>query len=149
MDKYFVGSDHAGFGVKDFVIEFLTKKGYEVVDQGPYDNARVDYPDFASEVSLSVIKDLEHHKGILICGTGIGMSVSANKFNGIRAALCHDGYGAKMARNHNDANILCMGERVSGLGVMESILESWLSNDFEGGRHANRVNKINLLDGNK
>ena len=149
MDKYFVGSDHAGFRVKDFVIEFLTKKGYEVVDQGPYDNARVDYPDFASKVSLSVIKDLEHHKGILICGTGIGMSVSANKFNGIRAALCHDGYGAKMARNHNDANILCMGERVSGFGVMESILESWLANDFEGGRHANRVNKINLLDGNK
>ena len=147
MDKYFVASDHAGYAVKEFVVEYLKGRGYEVIDEGPMSADRVDYPDFAAKVSQSVIKDLEHHKGVLICGTGIGMSMSANKHDGIRAALCHDAYGAQMARNHNDANVLCMGERVSGVGVMESILKSWLESKFEGGRHAGRVGKINLLGG--
>jgi ribose 5-phosphate isomerase B len=147
MEKYFVASDHAGFAVKEFIVNYLKDKGIEAVDEGPANTDRVDYPDFASKVSQSVMKDLTNHKGILICGTGIGMSMSANKHDGIRAALCHDAYGAKMAREHNDANILCMGERVSGLGEMESILESWLASEFAGGRHAGRVGKINLMGG--
>ena len=145
--KYFVASDHAGFGVKNHVVAYLQSKGIEVVDLGPDSTDRVDYPDFAQKVCSSVLLNKDEDKGILICGTGIGMSMAANKFDGIRAALCHDAYGAQMAREHNDANVLCMGERVSGVGVMENILDSWLSHSFEGGRHAGRVEKINLLGG--
>lgn len=145
--KYYVASDHAGLGVKKFVVDFLSAKGIEVVDMGPSSPERVDYPDFAQKVCSAVLLNKDIDKGILICGTGIGMSMAANKFDGIRAALCHDAYGAQMAREHNDANVLCMGERVTGLGVMENILESWLSHSFEGGRHAGRVEKINLLAG--
>ena len=142
--KYYIGADHAGIEIKKFVKEQFEKLGHEVEDLGPYDTSRVDYPDFASKVCNAVIND-EHSKGILICGTGIGMSMAANKFDGIRAALCHNVFSAKMAREHNDANILCLGERVSGFGVIESIIEAWNSSSFEGGRHQNRVEKINNL----
>jgi ribose 5-phosphate isomerase B len=142
--KYFIASDHAGVDFKVFVKELFTQKGYEIVDMGPETKERVDYPDFASKVCQEVQKD-ENSKGILICGTGIGMSMAANKFDGIRAAHCHNEYSAKMAREHNDANILCLGERVTGLGMVEEIIESWLTHSFEGGRHAGRVEKINAL----
>ena len=139
--KYFIGTDHAGFAVKPFVIEFLEKKGIEVEDLGTYSSESVDYPDFAHKVAEAVLAN-EGTKGILICGSGIGMSLAANKHKGIRATLCHDAYTAEMARRHNNANILCFGERVVGKGVIESILEAWLTHKFEGGRHERRVKKI-------
>lgn len=142
--KYYIGADHAGIEIKKFVKELFEKNGHKVEDLGPYDTQRVDYPDFAAKVCEAVLKD-ENSKGILICGTGLGMSMAANKFDGIRAALCHNDFSAAMAREHNDANVLCLGERVSGYGMVESIVNSWLSHKFEGGRHSNRVEKINKL----
>ncbi len=139
--KYFIGTDHAGFVVKKFVIEYLQKKGIEVEDLGCYSKESVDYPDFAHKVAEAVLKN-PGTMGILICGSGIGMSVTANKHKGIRAALCHDCYTAEMARRHNNANILCFGARIVGLGVIESIIDAWLSHEFEGGRHQRRVDKI-------
>ena len=141
--KYFIGTDHAGFEVKPFVIEYLQKKGIEVEDLGTYSTESVDYPDFAHKVAEAVLAN-EGTKGILICGSGIGMSLAANKHKGIRAALCHDYYTAEMARRHNDANVLCFGARIVGLGVIESILEAWLNHEFEGGRHERRVKKIDI-----
>jgi len=143
--KYFIASDHAGFRIKEFVKQIVKDAGYEIIDLGPNNDDRVDYPDFAALVANEVQKDLNNHKGILICGTGIGMSMSANKFDGIRAALCHNSYSAKMAREHNDANILCMGERVCGEGVIEDIVKLFLTTQFGKGRHSNRVEKINKL----
>ncbi len=142
--KYFIGSDHAGVDFKAFVKELFIKKGHEVIDMGPQTKDRVDYPDFASKVCQEVLKN-EESKGILICGSGIGMSMAANKFDGIRAALCHNEYSAKMAREHNDANVLCLGERVSGEGMVEAIVDAWDSHSFEGGRHEGRVAKIDAI----
>ena len=144
--KYFISSDHAGINIKDYVKELFEKAGHKVEDLGPYNNDRVDYPDFAAKVCKEVLAN-EGTKGILICGTGLGMSMSANKFDGIRAALCHNSYSAAMAREHNDANVLCLGERVSGYGTIESIVNAWNSNQFAGGRHSGRVDKINNLFG--
>ncbi len=141
--KYFIGTDHAGYEIKSFVIEYLEKNGIEVEDLGTYSNESVDYPDFAHKVAKAVL-DNEGTRGILICGSGIGMSLAANKHKGIRAALCHDCYTAKMARLHNDANILCFGARIVGLGVIESILDAWIQSEFEGGRHQRRINKIDI-----
>ncbi len=139
--KFFIGTDHAGFEIKPFVIEYLEKKGIEVEDLGTYSTESVDYPDFAHKVANAVLEN-PGTMGILICGTGIGMSLAANKHKGIRAALCHDYYTAEMSRRHNNANILCFGARVVGKGVIESILDAWLSHEFEGGRHQRRVEKI-------
>ncbi len=139
--KFYIGSDHAGFAVKGLVIEMLEKRGHEVIDLGPESSDRVDYPDYAEKVSRAVVSDAGSF-GILICGTGIGMSIAANKIDGIRAAHCHDYYTAQMARAHNDANILCFGERVSGPGVIESMIDAFCTTEFEGGRHAGRVEKI-------
>lgn len=144
--KYYIATDHAGIDLKNFTKELLESKGFEVVDFGPQTTDRVDYPDYASKVAKAVQSDPKS-KGILICGTGIGMSLAANKYNGIRAALTHDAYTARMAREHNDANILCFGERVVGKGVVESILDAWIHTEFEGGRHAGRVEKINAIKG--
>ncbi len=141
--KFFIATDHAGVNIKPSVIKLLEDMGHEVMDLGPKDNTRVDYPDFAHKLSYEVLAN-EGTQGILICGTGIGMSLAANKHKGIRAALCHDAYTAIMARAHNDANVLCFGERVVGLGVVESILEGWCKTEFEGGRHAQRVAKIEI-----
>ena len=141
---YYIGADHAGIDIKDYVKKIFEAKGHKVKDLGPYNKDRVDYPDFAQKVCESVLKD-GNSKGILICGTGLGMSMAANKFDGIRAALCHNEYSATMAREHNDANILCMGERVSGQGMVEAIIDAWDSSEFQGGRHQGRVNKINSL----
>ncbi len=140
-----IGSDHAGFPLKQVVKSWLEDHGYEVDDLGTYDTKSVDYPDYAAAVAHAVAEG-KADRGILICGTGIGMSMSANKVPGIRAALCTDVYTARMSRRHNDANVLCMGARVIGPGVAESIVEAWLSEEFEGGRHARRVGKINALD---
>ncbi len=141
--KYFIGTDHAGIAIKAFVIELLESKGIEVEDLGCYSNDRVDYPDYAHKVADSVSKN-KGTKGILICGSGIGMSLAANKHKGIRAALCHDHYTAKMARLHNNANILCFGERIVAKGIIEDMIDVWLSTEFEGGRHTQRVEKIEL-----
>jgi len=141
--KYFIATDHAGIEFKAFIKKVLETKGIEVEDLGPFDTNRVDYPDFAHKLCKEVLKD-KNSKGILICGTGIGMSIAANKNKGIRAALCHDAYTAQMAREHNDANVLCMGARVVGFGVAESIVEAWLNSSFEGGRHQQRVNKLEI-----
>ena len=141
--KYFIGTDHAGYEIKPFVIEYLQKKGIEVEDLGTYSTESVDYPDFAHKVAEAVSAN-PGTMGVLICGSGIGMSLAANKHKGIRAALCHDHYTAAMARRHNNANILCFGARIVGLGVVESILDAWLENEFEGGRHQRRVEKIDI-----
>ncbi len=115
--------------------------GHEIIDLGPDSADRVDYPDYAHKCAHAVIADTGSF-GILICGTGIGISIAANKVQGIRAALCHDAYTAEMSRAHNDANILAFGERVVGKGVVESIIAAFCETEFEGGRHAGRVNKI-------
>jgi ribose 5-phosphate isomerase B len=144
--KFYIATDHAGVDMKDYTVELLQQKGHEVVDLGPYSKERVDYPDFAEKVAKSVLQDSQS-QGILICGSGIGMSMAANRFKGIRAALCHDAYTAQVARGHNDANVLCFGERIVGKGVAESILDAWLASSFEGGRHCGRVDKIEALQG--
>ena len=140
---YFIGTDHAGYKLKAFVIAFLQERGFKVVDLAPQSENRVDYPDFAQKVCEAI--DLESSRGILICGSGIGMSIAANRYKHIRAALCTDAYMAKMARAHNNANVLCMGERISGVGEVESVLEAFISTEFEGGRHLMRVEKLGIL----
>lgn len=142
--KYFIASDHAGVELKAFVKALLEKKGIIVEDLGPNNSNRVDYPDYALKVCQKVQENSDSF-GVLICGSGIGMSMAANKFDGIRAALCHNEYSAKMARNHNNANVICLGERVSGKGMIEDIINSWLESSFEEGRHTQRVEKINNL----
>ncbi len=143
--KFFIATDHAGIEYKDFVIDLLKSKGVEVEDLGPYSKDRVDYPDYAKKCAIEVAQNSGSF-GILICGTGIGMSLAANKVKGIRAALCHDAYTAAMARAHNNANILCFGQRVVGLGVVESIIDAFLNTNFEGGRHETRVEKIMQIE---
>ncbi len=139
--KFYIATDHAGIDLKDYTVELLKAKGHEVVDMGPFSKDRVDYPDFAHKVAEAVLAD-PTSQGILICGSGIGMSMAANRHAGIRAALCHDAYTATVARGHNDANILCFGERIVGKGVAESILDAWIAGSFDGGRHCGRVEKI-------
>ena len=139
--KFYIATDHAGIDLKDYTVELLKEKGHEVVDHGPYSKDRVDYPDYAHKVAKSILEDKDA-QGILICGSGIGMSMAANRHAGIRAALCHDAYTAEVARGHNDANILCFGERIVGRGVAESILDAWIAGSFDGGRHCGRVEKI-------
>ncbi|MCK9491230.1 MAG: ribose 5-phosphate isomerase B [Sulfurimonas sp.] len=142
--KFYIATDHAGVDLKDFTVELLKQKGHDVIDLGPFSKTRVDYPDFAIKVCEAVLAD-KGSQGVLICGSGIGMSMAANRHSGIRAALCHDAYTAMVARGHNDANVLCFGERVVGQGVAESIIDSWLSSTFEGGRHCGRVEKIEAI----
>lgn len=139
--KIAIGSDHAGFRLKEIVKNFLQTKNIEVEDFGTHTEESVDYPDYAFKVGEAVArKDFDF--GILICGSGIGMSIAANKVKGIRAALCNDLYAAHVSREHNNANILCMGGRVIGEEVAKEIVSVWLNAKFEGGRHERRVNKI-------
>lgn len=142
--RFYIATDHAGVELKDYTVELLQTKGHEVIDLGPFSKERVDYPDFAIKVCEAVLSD-EMSQGILICGSGIGMSMAANRHSGIRAALCHDAYTASVARGHNDANILCFGERIVGKGVAESIIDAWIAGSFEGGRHVQRVAKIEAI----
>ncbi len=139
MRKIFIGADSAGYALKEELREYLTAKGYDVTDCGTDSPASCHYPIFANAVCEGVKADLENSFGILICGTGVGMSMCANKHNGIRAALCSDTYSAKMTRRHNDANVLCMGARVIGSCLATDILDQFLENEFEGERHAVRV----------
>ena len=139
--KFYIATDHAGVVIKNDVKDMLKSKGHEVLDLGPDSTDRVNYTDYAHKLSEKVLSDSGSF-GILICGTGIGMSLAANKHSGIRAALCHDYYTAQMARAHNDANVLCFGQRVCGLGTIESMIEAWCETEFEGGRHKIRVDLI-------
>ena len=143
--KIAIGSDHAGYEAKEHLKGWLAERGHEVVDLGTQGTASVDYPDFASRVGRAVAAG-EAPLGLLICGSGIGMSIAANKIAGVRAAHCTDAYQARVARQHNDANVICLGARVSGLGAMEDTLESFLRHAFEGGRHAARVEKIRRME---
>ncbi len=141
--KFYIATDHAGYALKAFVKEYITGRGHEIIDLGPDSADRVDYPDFGRRCAEAVKAD-KGSFGIVICGTGIGISMAANKVEGIRAALCHDAYTASMARAHNDAQILAFGERVVGKGVVESMLDAFMDTEFEGGRHASRVAKIEV-----
>lgn len=137
-----IGSDHGGFSLKQKLIPVIESQGYRVIDVGCYDDSSVDYPDYAEQVSQKILsKDVE--LGILICGTGIGMSIAANRHMEIRAAVCHNEYTAVMSRQHNNANILCIGERVLSLEEAEKIVNVWLATEFEtGGRHQRRIEKF-------
>lgn len=135
-----IGADHAGVSLKDLLAGHLRSRGIEVVDLGPHSTASVDYPDFARAVCSAVLE--RGAVGVLVCGTGIGMSMTANKVPGIRAAVCALGLQARMTRLHNDANVLCLGERITGPGLAVDILDIFLDTPFEGGRHARRVDKI-------
>ncbi|HYF93368.1 MAG TPA: ribose 5-phosphate isomerase B [Symbiobacteriaceae bacterium] len=146
--KVAIGCDHGGLDLKEAVISVLQELNLEFEDMGTYDRTSCDYPDYAEKVAAAVVSG-QCQQGILICGTGIGMSMAANKVAGIRAALCNELFSAKMARNHNDANILCIGARVVGPGVAQEIVKAYFTADFEAGRHARRVEKINLLDTRK
>lgn len=139
-----IGSDHAGFQLKSLVADILRAAGIAVEDLGTDDASSVDYPDFAHRVAAAVAGGTAE-RGVLICGTGIGMSMAANRHPGVRAALCHDAYTAEMARRHNDANVLCLGARVVGEGVAEQVLRIFLETPFEGGRHQRRVDSIERL----
>lgn len=138
MPKIILGSDHGGFNLKTKILEFLTQKGFETEDLGCYNSESCDYPLIAQKVAQKVLETQD--RAILICGTGIGMSIAANRFKGIRASHCTDTYTAKMTRLHNDSNILCLGERITGEGLALDIVEIWLNTDFEAGRHLNRIN---------
>ncbi len=140
-----VGSDHRGYSVKERIIELLRNLDQEVVDAGPISLESVDYPDVAAAVAERVSKgDVE--RGILICGTGIGMCIAANKFPGVRAAPCHDDLTAEMSRRHNDLNVLCLSADMLGERLIDRMVEIWLKTDFEGGRHARRVEKISQIE---
>lgn len=144
--KIAIGSDHGGFNLKADIMNYLDELGYEYADFGTYSADSVDYPDIAQVVADKVVSG-EFTRGILLCGTGIGIGIAANKINGIRAALCHDTFSAHASREHNNANILTMGERVIGRGLARDIVRIWLQTEFEGGRHAIRVDKIQKLEG--
>jgi ribose 5-phosphate isomerase B len=143
--KWAVGADHAGYAAKEHLKRWLVEHGHDVTDLGTHGSESVDYPDFAGRVAREVAGG-EAAFGLLVCGSGIGMSIAANKVHGIRAAHCTDCYQARVARQHNDANVLCLGARVSGLGVMEDTLQAFLGNGFDGGRHVARVEKITRLE---
>ncbi len=143
--KVAIGSDHAGFDYKEIVKEHLEEKGFEVIDKGTYSRESVDYPIFGEAVAQAVASG-EADRGIVICGTGIGISISANKVKGIRAALCTNEYMARMARKHNDANILAFGARVLGIDVALGIVDVFFETEFEGGRHERRVNEIKSIE---
>ncbi len=139
--KIAVGSDHAGFELKNYVVEWLRENGHDAVDMGPFSEESVDYPDYARKVALSVV-DGTAQQGVLLCGTGIGVSISANKVKGIRAALACNPEFATLARQHNNANIICFSARFTDRETIARSLENWFAADFEGGRHERRVNKI-------
>jgi len=139
--KIVLGCDHGGVELKDTISAALKSMGVEVEDVGTMSEESVDYPDFASKVAEAVSSG-RVERGIALCGTGIGMSIVANKFPGVRAALCHDCYTARMSRMHNDANVLVLGGRVTGSEVALDILKQWVATPFEGGRHKRRVDKI-------
>ena len=147
MEKIAIASDHGGFDLKENIIAFLLKKGLEIDNLGAHSTDSVDYPDYGIKLAQA-ITDKKFVRGILICGTGVGMSIVVNRFPGIRGTLCSDVYTAKMCREHNDSNVLILGGRVIEVGLAIQILETWLNTEFEGGRHQKRLDKINEIDSN-
>lgn len=143
--KIVLGSDHAGFELKEDLRAYLAEQKVEVIDLGVYNEKPVDYPDIGASVAQKVSRG-EVGRGILICGSGIGMSIVANRFPGVRAALCHDLYTARISREHNDANLLILGGRLIGKGLAREILKVWLETGFQGGRHQRRLEKIKALE---
>jgi len=141
MGKIVIASDHAGFHLKEKIKEFLQKENHDVIDVGCFSAESVDYPEFGAK-AIEKILNKEAEYGILICGTGIGMSIVANRFPGIRAALCHEPFSAKMSRLHNNANVLVLGGRIIGEGIALEIVKTFFETPFEGGRHERRINLI-------
>ena len=142
--KIIIGSDHGGYVLKEILIKHLKEASYEVQDAGCFNGESVHYPEIAKEVSAQ-ISNGDFQQGILVCGTGIGMSIAANRFNGVRATLCHDHFTARMSREHNDSNVLVLGGRVTGDEVARDILDVWLNTDFQGGRHSTRIGMFDEL----
>ena len=140
-----IGSDHAGFRLKQVLLEHVASLGHESSDFGCPDETSVDYPDFAVPLAQAVIVG-EQDLGILICSSGVGMSIAANKLKGIRAALCHDTFSARRARRHTDANILCIGSWCIGEGAARDVVEAFLGGEFQGGRHVRRLEKVRALE---
>lgn len=140
-----LASDHAGYSLKEALKEHLRQQGIVVKDLGPEQPERCDYPDFAHALCLSIQSGL-YEQGVLMCGTGIGMSMTANKHRGIRAAVVSDVFSARATKQHNDANVLCLGERVVGVGLAQEIVDAWLKAEFEGGRHQMRIEKMMSWD---
>ena len=143
--KIGIGSDHGGFQLKEEIRKHLDSKNIEVVDYGTYNMESVDYPDYGEKVARKVVAG-EVDLGIVVCGTGIGISIAANKVKGARCALCADTYSARMSRAHNNANMLSLGGRVLGVDLAKDIVDSFLNGEFEGDRHERRVNKINIIE---
>jgi ribose 5-phosphate isomerase B len=142
--KVVVASDHAGFALKETLKQHLVEAGHSVVDVGTDSTASVDYPDFGDRAAAGV-QGGEFERGVLICGSGIGMSVIANRYPGVRAVLAHNIWAARMARAHNDANVVCLGERITGVGLAVDIVDTFFTTPFEGGRHQGRVDKLSCL----
>lgn len=145
MSRIAIGSDHRGFTLKELIVPFLEKARHSYQDFGCYNTDPVDYPDIAQKVGEAVTSG-NFDQGILICNTGIGMCIAANKIKGVRAALCHNIFAAQRARQHNDANVLCLGGEDADTSLVLEIVKTFLTTDFEGGRHARRVNKIGALE---
>ena len=145
MKKIAIASDHGGFNLKESMIAHLLNTGWEVDDLGPHNGSAVDYPDYGIKLAEAVA-DKKVERGIVICGTGIGMSIVVNRYPGIRGTLCSDLFTAKLCREHNDSNILIMGGRVIGVGLAAEIVNTWLNTPFEGGRHQRRLDKITQID---
>lgn len=143
--KIAIGCDHVGFEIKEKIIKYLENKDIEVTDFGTTNSERTDYPIYGEAVAHAVA-DKKCDKGILICGTGVGISLAANKVKGIRAVVCSEPYSALLSRQHNDTNILAFGARVVGLDLALMIVDAWLSGEYEGGRHANRVKMISEIE---
>ena len=141
MSKIAVGSDHGGFNLKNRIIKFLEENGHEVKDFGTYSTESCDYPVYAKAVAKSVALG-ENEKGIIVCGSGIGVSIAANKVKGVRAALCHESHSAMLSRLHNNANVLCLGERITGESLALDIVNVWLKSEYEGGRHQRRIDML-------
>ena len=145
MKKIAIASDHGGFDLKESVMGILRDKGFEIDDLGPSSSDSVDYPDYGIKLAQAILEQ-KVERGIVICGTGVGMSIVVNRFPGIRGTLCSDVYTAKMCREHNDSNILIMGGRVLGKGLAAEIVNIWLNTPFSGGRHQKRLDKIDQID---
>ena len=145
IGKIVIASDHAGYELKESIKECLKSDGISVEDLGPGNTDRVDYPDYGTKLAKAVSDD-EDLNGIVICGTGIGMSIVVNRFPKIRGTLCADVYTAKLCRQHNDSNVLILGGRVVGKGLAYEIVNTWLKTPFEGGRHSDRLKKIDLIE---
>jgi len=143
--KIALACDHGGYRLKEVIKSFLNELGVEYVDYGTFSEESVDYPDFALKAAKGIVSG-EADRGIFICGTGIGISIAANKVRGIRAALCYNVYAAEMSRRHNDANVLCLGGRVLGEELAKKIVKVWLETPFDGGRHERRLRKISEIE---